>query len=207
MKQSTTPSQNWTIAKLDAMDEERFDREMAPLADPNVQAVVVGLAERHLAEMRSEERAIAEADCGNMRPLRKLYPQLERFLQPPKLKRGQHLKPFGGQWDEEARVRCALADLPRIKAIWKANGFSYRRNTAIEIAAERWKVSVNAVRKRNPKKERGAVKTSAARAHQRLAARPHGRPRRGQRGAFRQKRTPPGGAQVSQGAVRGPPTD
>jgi hypothetical protein len=155
MKQSTTPSQDWTIAKLEAMDEAESDQRMKPLADPNVQALVLSIAERQLAEMRSEERAIAEADCGNIEPLRKLHPALVKFLCLPKLKRGQHFKPFGGQWDEEVRVRCALADIPRIKAIWKANGFSYRRNTAIEIAAERWKVSVNAVRKGIPRKNAG----------------------------------------------------
>jgi hypothetical protein len=60
---------NWVIAKLEVLDEEQSDQKMKLLADPNVQAHVRGLVERQLTELRSKERAIAEADCGNMQPL------------------------------------------------------------------------------------------------------------------------------------------
>ena len=116
---------DWVIAKLEAIDEEQFDRKIKAAVDPdpNVQAYMRTLVKRQLAELRTEERAIAEADCGNMKPLQRLYPQLERFLQPPKLKRGQHFKPLGGQWDLQAQIRHARADIP-------ASGRSGKPNTA-----------------------------------------------------------------------------
>jgi hypothetical protein len=64
----------WVIAKLDAMDEEQFDQKMMLLADPDVQVRVLEIAERQLTELRSKERAIAEGDCGNMKPLRSSNP-------------------------------------------------------------------------------------------------------------------------------------
>jgi hypothetical protein len=69
-------------------------------------------------------------------------------LKPPKL----------GHWrpGRQMRILGALADMRyRIKAIWKTNGIKYRRDTAIEIAAKRWKVSENDVRKGIPKKNAG----------------------------------------------------
>ena len=57
------------------------------------------------------------------------------------------------QWDRNLRIWWALADLPRIRAICKANAFSCRRDTAISIAARRWKVTENDVRKGIPRKK------------------------------------------------------
>jgi hypothetical protein len=136
---------DWTIAQLDARDKA-FSDGLRP--SPST-----------VRTFAFDHRAIAEADCGNYEPLRKLYPRLARHLNPPKLKRGQRLKkPFrwdlpAHQWDRNLRIWWAIADLPRIRAIWKANGFSCRRDAAIEIAAERWEVSENDVRKGIPRKK------------------------------------------------------
>ena len=156
----------WVIAKLEAMDEERLDQKMKLLADPDVQAHVLDLVERQLAELRSEERALAEADCGNIEPLRKLDPKKARFLFPPELKPWQRFKPFGGQWDAEARLRCARADIPRIREISKAAYGSNRLEgelAAEKIAADRWGISVNTIRSGFPSKAARLRKNEARR--------------------------------------------
>jgi hypothetical protein len=106
-------------------------------------------AEKTLSE---EERAKAEAEGGNYEPLRKLYPQLARHLNPPKLRSGQRFKPFGSHWDMEMRIVGARSDVYRIRAIWKAAYGKTNRpkdhdQLALKIAAERWEITANAVRK------------------------------------------------------------
>jgi hypothetical protein len=147
----------WVLAQLEAMDaavmtEEAISKPLDQRYHPPKYLRM--LAEPKLADLGSEERAIAEAKCGNMEPLRKLYPQLAEFLARPKLKRGEHFEPFNPQWDAKARIRAARADANRIKALWKAayNGRCNRDSelgqiTAVEIAADRWGISVNAILK------------------------------------------------------------
>ncbi|MFZ1148380.1 MAG: hypothetical protein WAR76_01450 [Xanthobacteraceae bacterium] len=146
--------QAWTLAQLDAMDKavarEEDLKNLPMIGVPNRPWVT----KPKLADLQPKERAIAEADYyGNIEPLRKLYPELARFLFPPKLKPGQHFKPFGDgdQWDLRARLRGARADMSRIRAIWKAayDGKCNRSGsqmTAADIAAKRWGVPANTVR-------------------------------------------------------------
>jgi hypothetical protein len=140
---------DWVIAKLDAAIEEESDARNRLLLDPNVQACMHKIIDKQLAELRSEEHALAEAHRGNMEPLRKLRPQYEPFLRPKKLKRGEH---FEKASKLQLLVKLARADVRRIKELWKAE-YKGKRNrlegqiTAVEIAAERWGISVNAILK------------------------------------------------------------
>jgi hypothetical protein len=87
--------------------------------------------------------AIAEANCGNMEPLRKLHPELAT-LPPPKI--NKRFQP-GRQW----RILCARGEARyRIKTIWKDNGIKYQREMAIKIAAEPWGIQADAIRKGLP---------------------------------------------------------
>ena len=155
---------NWVIAKLDAMDEAAlaasgFDETMKPLLshfdDPNVRACFKALVDKQLRELRTSEFAIAQAWRGNMEPLRRLYPDLKPFLQRPNLDRGEH---FEKASDLQLRIEQAREDVRRIREIWKAayNGKCNRPEgqiTAVEIAAKRWGISANALRKGIPKKK------------------------------------------------------
>jgi hypothetical protein len=154
---------DWVIAKLDAEDHEAsgFDEAMKPLlsGDPNVLACLRALVAKQLGEIRTPEFAIAQAKRGNIEPARHLLEKkqlapLAQLLQPPKFKRGKYLR----KAYKQSLIEGALADLPRIRAIWKAayNGKCTRPEgqiTAVEIAAKRWGVSANALRKGIPKKK------------------------------------------------------
>ena len=77
---------------LASADEKEFDAKIRLLLDPNVQACIHEISRKQLAELRSEEHAIAEAYRGNMEWLLKRHPQYKnkRPLRPPKLKHGEH---------------------------------------------------------------------------------------------------------------------
>jgi len=140
---------DWSLACLDEMEAAIADVDMSLPPDQRFKPFDMC----QLMEPGSEAWAIAEAKRGNMDPLRKLYPQLAEFLCPPRLKRGQHFKPV--QWDKNARIRMARFDAYRIKVIWKGiYGRCHRSKgliTAEKIAAERWGISVKAL-KRGPRK-------------------------------------------------------
>jgi len=112
--------------------------------------------ERGLAKTQEwlRELALQQAEQGNLEPLRKLHPGLARFINKPLLKRGEH---FGKKLsDDPVALRCrleeALAELPRVRAIWKKHyGKTNRQGgqlTAEEIVAARWGLDEEEVRKR-----------------------------------------------------------
>ena len=122
------------------------------LLDPNVQACIHEISRKQLAELRSEEHAIAEAYRGNMEWLLKRHPQYKnkRPLRPPKLKHGEHREKAS---ELQLLIKLARDDTPRIKALWKAeyDGKCHRPQgqiTAIEIAAYRWGIAVNLSKRR-----------------------------------------------------------
>lgn len=176
--------QTWTLAQLDAMDKavarEEDWKNLPMIGRPNsatARAFALRiLAEPKLADLQSKERAIAEADyCGNIEPLRKLYPELARFLFPPTLKRGHHFKPFGDQrddqWDSEIRLKCARMEVYRIRAIWKAAYDKRNRpkdELAIQIAAKRWGVPVNTIRSGFPSEAARQRKNERRRSRKKL---------------------------------------
>lgn len=88
--------------------------------------------------------ALKEAKQGNIKPLRNAYPHLAPFLHPPKRRRGQRLP--------KAKPRAlahAVTDVSSIRDLWRRHFRRVKRRrgelSAEEIAAERWKVDVDAV--------------------------------------------------------------
>jgi hypothetical protein len=90
--------------------------------------------------------ALQAAEQGDIRPLRKKYPHLAPFLHLPKLKRGEHFKEPAKIW-----LRHAREDVQRIRAIWRKHFGKVNRPrgelTAEEIAAERWNLTPDEVRR------------------------------------------------------------
>jgi hypothetical protein len=92
------------------------------------------------------QQAIEQADNGNIKPLRHELPHLARFLHLGKRKRGQrYAKAKEGDplWEATLDVRI-------IRHLWKKhykkiNRPKNDRVTAEQIAADRWKVDVEAV--------------------------------------------------------------
>jgi hypothetical protein len=105
----------------------------------------------HQSRDRTEEKldkyfndvAIAEADYGDIEPLRQRYPQLARFLFAP-IKRKK--RPKGD------KVAMAVAVLPYIREIWKREYGRWKRPrgevSAIEVAAVLWGVDPADIEKR-----------------------------------------------------------
>jgi hypothetical protein len=98
--------------------------------------------------------AIDAAAHGDIGPLRQEVAKLDlryrRYVNLPRLKRGQHFKkrpPFDARqyWLEEARK-----ELPRVRAIWKKHySKTYRpagQIGAVDIVAARWGVAAGALR-------------------------------------------------------------
>jgi hypothetical protein len=102
--------------------------------------------------------AIAAFERGDPEPLRRLLeredPRLRHCINLPKRKRGQRFKRLRVVKHDgpEMRLKRALRDLPRIRAIWKAAYGKTNRPighvTAEEIAAERCNLTPDEVRKR-----------------------------------------------------------
>lgn len=121
----------WVITILKRMDDVSFwEVLLEPLAYHDEHCVTC---------------ALKEAKRGNIEPLRDVYPDLVPFLHPPKRRRGQRFpkaKPY--------RLQCAVADVSRIRDLWRRHfGRVKRRHdelSAEEIAAERHKVDVEKVR-------------------------------------------------------------
>jgi hypothetical protein len=94
-----------------------------------------------------EDVAVQAAEECDLEPLRRQFPKHARFINPPKLKRGEHFKDATEVW-----LQRALEDVPRIRAIWKKHYGKTNRPrgelTAEEIAAERWNLLPDEVRKR-----------------------------------------------------------
>ena len=118
--------------------------------------------DRGLAKAREwqEELALQQAEQGNLEPLRKQYPRLARFINLPRLKRGEHFKkkPPTDHLAPHCRLEEALFELPRVRAFWKKH---YRKTnrpkgqlTAEEIVAERWDLDEEEVYRRRISRER-----------------------------------------------------
>jgi hypothetical protein len=161
----------WMNAQLDAVHAEidaAFDKEIAEAASLVVKAYAhphsdkeqrkrkLTIGRRVLAKDRkySEALALEEAESKNLEPLRRLHPDHARFInRPPLAKRSDHFKKAINHdlLTPEDRLQEALAELPRIRAIWKKHypGRSNSRSgelTAAKIAAERWGLTEDDVR-------------------------------------------------------------
>jgi hypothetical protein len=174
----------WTIAELDKADAA-FDQQMAKGMADLVRMLAMRTPEaadfrrklglspfprskaeslkRHLtigkraaAEHNEllEQRAIEE---GDIEALRRLHPRLARFLNLPP-QRGRPKKIDRDPWSRQKRLADAIAELPRIRAIWEKNYGRSRRPpnaiTAAQIAAERWGVSEDDLKRGLPTKSR-----------------------------------------------------
>jgi hypothetical protein len=107
-----------------------------------------------------EELALQQAGQGNLEPLRKQHPRLARFINLPRLKRGEHFKkkPPTGHLTPHCRLEEALFELPRVRAFWKEHYGKTNRPkgqlTAEEIVAERWGLDEEEVYRRRISRER-----------------------------------------------------
>ena len=84
--------------------------------------------------LRSKKFALEQADKGDVEPLRRKYPDLAKFIHPPKRKRGQRdFQPNDG-------LQVGIQIVRRIRKLWRENYGTDRRKvgqvTAIELAAE-----------------------------------------------------------------------
>jgi hypothetical protein len=91
-------------------------------------------------------QAIEQADQGNIEPLRRLLPEYARFLCRPKQGRGKRFP----KDEKNDRVGRAVDDVTLIRALWQQHYGRKNRPkndpvTAEQIAADRWKVDVEAV--------------------------------------------------------------
>jgi hypothetical protein len=128
----------WVIGQIDRVEtiSERFKHYAETVFESD---------ERYVTE-----QAIEQADKGNIEPLRRLFPpELARFLHLPKLKRGKRFPKHG----KNDRVGKAVADVKLIRALWMTHYGKKNRPkndlvTAVQIAADRWKVDANTVANR-----------------------------------------------------------
>jgi hypothetical protein len=118
--------------------------------------------DRGLAKERKwqEEWALQQAEQRNLEPLRKQYPRLARFINLPRLKPGEHFKkkPPTDHLTPHCRLKEALFELPRVRALWKKHYGKTNRPkgqlTAEEIVAERWDLDEEEVYRRRISRER-----------------------------------------------------
>jgi hypothetical protein len=117
----------WVLQKLDEADIETHRT--------NIKNVDRAFWTNHFATLRPQ---IAEAEHGNIEPLRKKFPLIARFINLPKLEDGKRRK----SRKKFSRADAAARDVRRIRAIWQQN-FDGKKNrkgqpTAEQIAMERW---------------------------------------------------------------------
>ncbi|MCK1570785.1 hypothetical protein [Bradyrhizobium sp. 174] len=96
----------------------------------------------------TEEKAIEAADAGDLSLLRKLHPELAKFLHRSTRKPGRPPRP-----EDADAVREAAIDARVIRHLWQQSFGKLKRPqndkvTAEQIAADRWGVDQQAVRNR-----------------------------------------------------------
>jgi hypothetical protein len=102
----------------------------------------------HFEWLKNDGPEIAAAERGNVEPLRKKYPHLAKFLH--RAKRERHKRGPSLPWDAHDPAKFAAIEVEEIKAIWKHHYNREKRRfkpTAVEIAADRWNVSVADVKR------------------------------------------------------------
>jgi hypothetical protein len=152
--------QAFVNAELDKADYE-FHRDLAAATNSWLRSLPprskaeslkrhLTIGKRAAAKYREllEQRAIEE---GDIEALRQLHPKLVRFLNLPP-QRGRPKKIGHDPWSKQNRLADAIAELPRIRAIWKKNYDRSNRPsgaiTAEKITAERWGLTEDDVKKR-----------------------------------------------------------
>jgi hypothetical protein len=118
----------WTIERL---DQERASRPRSRLALKD-DSGVVGI-EPPIPNLTTKLFALIAADAGYYEPLFTLYPKLRHPG------RGTHRR-HARTW----ALQQAVADVKRIRAIWKIAFGKWTRRDALarEIAAERWQIDL-----------------------------------------------------------------
>jgi hypothetical protein len=166
LKRDTLPRtdadvQAWTNAELDKADHA-FHRDLAKAANDWLRSLPprsktesrkrwLTIGKRAAAKHHEllEQRAIAESDIET---LRRLHPKHAGYLNPPKSnKRGRRKKIGHDPESRQSRLANALIELRRIRTLWKKSGLGKRTRGAItaeQIAAERWGLTEDDVRKR-----------------------------------------------------------
>jgi hypothetical protein len=87
-----------------------------------VEADFVCKQARAVAGANYENVALGAAAEGNLRPLRRMYPRIAEYINPPTGPRGRHRprpKQHDGDADYRFRVRAAYEDAKRIRALWR----------------------------------------------------------------------------------------
>jgi hypothetical protein len=155
--------QAWVNATLDEEDA-RFHQNLANKAKTYIHGLNERLSrldddekarrqDRGLVKTQEwlEELALQQAEQRNIEPLRKQYPRLARFINLPRLGRGEHFeKPPHPAYD---RLEQAVAELRRVRYLLNLfyenkTGHPRGRLTAEQILAERWDLTENEIRKR-----------------------------------------------------------
>ncbi len=131
----------WTNEKLDELNAEADWQEQ--LADERRDYSSYGL----MSPKALLDAALTSAHGGNLAPLRRLFPELAKFLHEPPRKRGQHRRTqtaapvVAKRWVTQSSLAQAVADRRRIPQLWREHfGKTYRgkeQPTAAEIAARR----------------------------------------------------------------------
>jgi hypothetical protein len=130
--------ERWLNAELNELDNRELDWGYENLTSN------AASAEDYIAWRKADGPEIAAAEHGNIKPLRKKYPHLARFLHLPKQPgRGKRFPKNKNVSADDLKLTMAVWDVSRIRAIWKKH---YRRHrpksyaSPEEIAARRWGV-------------------------------------------------------------------
>lgn len=150
--------QRWINARLDEQDAA-FEQQMAAYVNAWLEARMPPGSEEDRRSSRyallnkpalREAAALEEAENRNLEPLRKLHPRIARFINLPTLGRGEHFKKTN--LTRRERLQAAVEEVKRVRAIWEE--YYDRSNspeggpTAEQIAAERWGLTEDNIRKR-----------------------------------------------------------
>ena len=130
----------WTIDQLDQRAVED-DPQMADYHDALDWHAPLPSNAQFNAQLHT---AIASANAGNLAPLRKLFPAIEKFINAPKRVRGQRKtssRKFGPY--QQYALTGAIQDVESIRDIWRKTFGLWKRPdhddcSAEAIAATRW---------------------------------------------------------------------
>jgi hypothetical protein len=127
---------NWLEVKLDKIFFDEFEK---------YQHEGLKNYDKVLAWAKKLGPEIAEAEHGNVEPLRRRFPVIAKYINLPRRHRGQRY-PRREDVNKVGPLNAAAADISRIRAIWQEHYGKKNRPadqaSAEEIAAELWDVKI-----------------------------------------------------------------
>lgn len=134
---SDSAMESWTLEQL-----RQQDRGQEPEQQRNRALAAMGLRKFIAPEGETKfQRAMRHASWWDFGPLRKLHPEIARYINPPRLKKNQHkpdnpFKSYGGHMtgteryvEKKLTVFLAVKDVRRIKALWLQEHPEHRNRT------------------------------------------------------------------------------